>query len=185
MSVVDFEVHLDQSENIELEGKTDKDNELKTVNNILPFEMKEVARVILKNNWKLKSKFKLTMNVPSKDIQYSYIEKDERKLEEQIHKVKRALSKLPLEIMTKEQIEAELEKLKLRFIDLDFLPNDEAMVNSRYGANIKDLFDYAIHWRRPEEFCLGNDNELYPLRSRCFIITFHSSNPISVSVRDT
>jgi hypothetical protein len=31
---------------------------------------------------------------------------------------------------------------------------------------------------------LGYDNELYPLRSRCFMITFHSSNPISVSVRD-
>jgi hypothetical protein len=114
------------------------------------------------------------MNVPSKDIQYSYIEKDERKLEDQIHKVKRALSKLPLEIMTKEQIEIELEKLKLRFIDLDFLPNDEAMVNSRYGANIKDLFDYAIHWRRPEEFCLGdNVND----ESRTDIMLFNYSEP--------
>jgi hypothetical protein len=59
MSVVDFEVHLDQSDNIELENKID--NKLKTINKILPFETKEVAKVILKNNWKLKSKFKLTM----------------------------------------------------------------------------------------------------------------------------
>ena len=79
MSVVDFEVHLDQSENIELEGKPDPD-ELKTVNKIFPFETKEVARVILKNNWKLKSKFKLTMNVPDKDVQYSYVESDEKKI---------------------------------------------------------------------------------------------------------
>jgi hypothetical protein len=59
MSVVDFEVHLDQSDNIELENKID--NKLKTINKILHFETKEVAKVILKNNWKLKSKFKLTM----------------------------------------------------------------------------------------------------------------------------
>ena len=31
---------------------------------------------------------------------------------------------------------------------------------------------------------LGYDSELYPLRSRCFMLTFHSDTPISVSVRD-
>lgn len=159
MSVVDFEVHLDQSENIELAGKADSDD-LKTVNKILPFETKEVASVILKNNWKLKSKFKLTMNVPDKDIQYSYIEKDEKKLQDQIKVVKSALNNLPIEIMLKDNIDRELEKLKIKFIDMDFLPNDEAMVNSRYGETMKDLFDYVVHWRRPEDFCLGeNANE--------------------------
>jgi calpain-15 len=156
MSVVDFEVHLDQSENIELEGQVD-DTELKTVNNILPFETKEVARVILKNNWKLKSKFKLTMNVPSKDIQNSYVENDEKLLHEEMGKLKKVLKNLPIEIMTKDRIENELEKAKLKFIDLDFPPNDDAMVNSRFDANLKDIFDYVIHWRRPEAFCLGEN----------------------------
>lgn len=31
---------------------------------------------------------------------------------------------------------------------------------------------------------LGYDQDLYPLRSRCFMLTFHSDNPIAVSVRD-
>ena len=31
---------------------------------------------------------------------------------------------------------------------------------------------------------LGYDYDLYPLRSRCFMLTFHSDNPIAVSVRD-
>ena len=31
---------------------------------------------------------------------------------------------------------------------------------------------------------LGYDYELYPLRSRCFMLTFHSDNQIAVSVRD-
>ena len=31
---------------------------------------------------------------------------------------------------------------------------------------------------------LGYDNDLYPLKSRCFMLTFHSDIPISVSARD-
>jgi calpain-15 len=162
MSVVDFEVHLDQSENIELEGKTAIDADyLKTINKILPFETKEVARVILKNNWKLKSKFKLTMNVPDKDIQYSYIEKDEKRLEKQIEDGLLKIKDIPFEHLNKEEIDKILDKFQMKFIDLEFLPNDDAMVNPRYGETMKDLFDYVVHWRRPEDFCTGeNANEV-------------------------
>lgn len=31
---------------------------------------------------------------------------------------------------------------------------------------------------------LGYDNELYPLRSRCFMLTIHSDNPLAVNVKD-
>ena len=44
---------------------------------------------------------------------------------------------------------------KLTFIDIDFPPNDDTIVNPRYGENMKDIFDYVIHWRRPKDFCLG------------------------------
>jgi calpain-15 len=162
MSIVDFEVHLDQSENIELENQTNE-NELKTVNKVLPFETKEVARVVLKQGWKLKSKFKLTMNVPDKEMQYSYIEHDEMMIGEQEKVFRQYFENLPLEIMSKEEIEKELGTQKVNFIDLDFLPNDDAIVNPRYGENMKDIFDYVIHWRRPHEFCLGeniNDEEI-------------------------
>ena len=50
-----------------------------------------------------------------------------------------------------------MEKHKIKFIDLDFKPNDEAMVNTRYGETMKDIFDYVIHWRRPEDFCSGEN----------------------------
>eukprot|EP00340_Litonotus_pictus_P004981 CAMPEP_0170517410 /NCGR_PEP_ID=MMETSP0209-20121228/3415_1 /TAXON_ID=665100 ORGANISM="Litonotus pictus, Strain P1" /NCGR_SAMPLE_ID=MMETSP0209 /ASSEMBLY_ACC=CAM_ASM_000301 /LENGTH=788 /DNA_ID=CAMNT_0010802657 /DNA_START=138 /DNA_END=2504 /DNA_ORIENTATION=+ len=156
MSIVDFEVHLDQSENIQLENQINE-NEMKTVNKVLPFETKEVARVILKQGWKLKSKFKLTMNVPDKDMQYNYIEQDEiniRNLEEAFRKY---YDNLPLEIMSKDEIENELNVQKINFLDLDFLPNDDTIVNPRYGENMKDIFDYVIHWRRPHEFCLGDN----------------------------
>lgn len=166
MSIVKFEVYLDQSENIELEDRVSRD-ELKTVNEVLPFDTKEVARVILKQGWKLKSKFKLTMNVPDKSMQYSYIEEDEQKIQQHESTFRKFYEQLPLEIMNKEDIEKELSVHQMNFIDLDFLPNDDAIVNPRYQENIKDLFDYVIHWRRPEDFCLGeniNDEEIKEIR---------------------
>lgn len=153
MSIVDFEVHLDQSENIELEGK--EGNELRTVNKIFPFQTKEVATVKLRNNWKLKSKFKLTMNVPDKDIQHSYIENDEIKLLNKIRTASTKLKNIPLEHLSKEEIEKDLNKINCQFVDLDYLPNDDAMVHPRYEESLKEIFDYIIHWRRPEDFCKG------------------------------
>ena len=160
MSIVDFEVHLDQSENIELEGK--EGNELRTVNKIFPFQTKEVATVKLRNNWKLKSKFKLTMNVPDKDIQHSYIENDEIKLLNKIRTASNKLKNIPLEHLSKEEIEKDLNRINCQFVDLDYLPNDDAMVHPRYEESLKEIFDYIIHWRRPDDFCKGeavNDTE--------------------------
>jgi len=163
MNVLDFEVNLEQSENIELEGNSDSD-ELKTVNRILPYETKVVARVILGNNWKLKSKFKLTMNVPDRDLQYKYIEEDEQALEELVKKAKKSLNMLPIEIMSREDIEKELEKYNTKYVDLEFLPNDDAMVNPTSGDNIRELFDYVIHWRRPEDIFLSDENEIKEIK---------------------
>lgn len=157
MSVVDFEVHLDQSENIELDGQEHSD-ELKTINKILPFQMKEVARVVLKNNWKLKSKFKLTMNVPEKSIQYTYIQKDEKDLQIKIKKNYNFYKALNLSNLSKEEIEREFNKKGVNFIDISFPPSDDSMVNVRYGEHLKDLFDYIVHWRRAEDFCLESIN---------------------------
>lgn len=160
MSIVDFEVHLDQSENIELEGK--EGNELRTVNKIFPFQTKEVATVKLKNNWKLKSKFKLTMNVPDKDIQHSYIENDEIKLMNMVRAAGSKLRNIPFDHLSKDEIETNLNSVNCQFVDLDFLPSDDAMVHPRYEESLKEIFDYVVHWRKPEDFCTGevvNDME--------------------------
>ena len=158
MSVVDFEVSLDRSENIELENSNDN-KELKTVNKILPFETKEVARVILKNDWKLKTKFFLTTTIPEKTVQYSYIMKDDKALEKQIQDNYPKLIQIPFEHLSTEQIEQELNKLNIKFIDMDFLPNDDAVISSRYDESMKEYFDYIIHWRRPEDFIQAETNE--------------------------
>ena len=120
MNVVDFEVYLNQSENIELEDKEEGD-ELKTKNTIMPFETKVVAKVILKDNWKLKSKFKLTMGIPEKSAQIKYIEKDEKKIKNMIDTTESKLKNIPFEFMTIDEINSELKKLNTKFIDINFL----------------------------------------------------------------
>ena len=156
MNVVDFEVYLNQSENIELENKED---ELRTKNTIMPFETKVVAKVILKDNWKLKSKFKLTMGIPEKAAQMKYIEKDEKELKNKIEAMEPKLKNIPFEFMTINEINTELKNLNSKFIDINYLPCDNAVINSKYDENLKNFLEYVIHWRRPEEFIQSELNE--------------------------
>ena len=140
MNVVNFEVYLNQSENIELEDK-EEGKELETKNTIMPFETKVVAKVILKDNWKLKSKFKLTMGIPEKPAQIKYIEKDEKKIKNMIDTTESKLKNIPFEFMTIDEINSELKKLNTKFIDINFLPCDNSVINSKYDEN---LFDMAL-----------------------------------------
>ena len=157
MNVVDFEVYLNQSENIELENK--EGDELRTKNTIMPFETKIVAKVILKDNWKLKSKFKLTMGIPEKAAQIKYIEKDEKKLKNFIESTESKLKNIPFELMSINDINTELKNLNTKFIDLNFPPCDAGVVDSKYDENLKNFLEYIIHWRRPEEFITNELNE--------------------------
>ena len=168
MNVVDFEVYLNQSENIELENK--EGDELRTKNSIMPFETKIVAKVILKDNWKLKSKFKLTMGIPDKSIQSKYIEKDELNLKNHLIEAKKKLKKIPFEFLTQEEINNQLNNLNIKFFDLDFMPNDNSVINVKYDENLKNFLEYIIHWRIPSEFITSelNDNKDNDLSLRIF-----------------
>ena len=157
MNVVDFEVYLNQSENIELENK--EGDELRTKNSIMPFETKIVAKVILKDNWKLKSKFKLTMGIPDKSAQSKYIEKDEVNLKNHLNEAEKKLKKIPFEFLTPEEINNQLNNLNIKFYDLDFMPNDNSVINNRYDENLKNFLEYIIHWRHPSEFITNELNE--------------------------
>ena len=157
MNVVDFEVYLNQSENIELENK--EGDELRTKNSIMPFETKVVAKVILKDNWKLKSKFKLTMGIPDKSIQSKYIQKDEQNLKIHLEEAEKKLKNIPFEFLTPEEINNQLNNLNIKFIDLDFRPNDNSVLNTKYDENLKNFLEFIIHWRHPSEFITNELNE--------------------------
>ena len=168
MNVVDFEVYLNQSENIELENK--EGDELRTKNSIMPFETKIVAKVILKDNWKLKSKFKLTMGIPDKSVQSKYIEKDELNLKNHLNEAEKKLKKIPFEFLTPDEIYNQLNNLNIKFYDLDFMPSDNSVINNRYDENLKNFLEYIIHWRHPSEFITNelNENKEIDLSLRIF-----------------
>jgi len=54
LNILDFTADFSGSENVILEGK----NNLISVTTIEPFQREKIAKLILKKDWKLKSKFK-------------------------------------------------------------------------------------------------------------------------------
>ena len=85
MNILHFDLYLENSENITLENNDINDsNKNKNIfhskNIINPYQTKIIGKILLKNNWKLKTKYKITLEIPSKGIQYQYIEKDEKKI---------------------------------------------------------------------------------------------------------
>jgi len=166
MNIVEFDVYLNQSENIELENK--EGDELRTKNTIMPFETKIVAKVILKDNWKLKSKFKLTMGIPEKSIQTKFIENDELNLKNHISEAREKIRKIPFEFLSIEEIIKELKELNIKFVDLDFLPSDNSLIDSRYDENLRNFIEYVIHWRHPEDFLKNELNENTDISLRIF-----------------
>jgi len=118
-----------------------------------------VAKVILKDNWKLKSKFKLTMGIPEKSAQIKYIESDEKNLKNLIESNEKKFKKIPFEFLTINEINTELKNLNTKFVDLNFLPCDNAVINTKYDENLKNFLEYIIHWRRPEDFIPSEINE--------------------------
>ena len=148
MSEVDIETSLNESENVEIEGS----NSLITFAHLKPFEKKEIVKIILKKDWKLKSKFGLTLNVPDKSIQNNFIKNDIVQANIYREKCAKIFKNVQLELYDLETIEKMLQDNKIeKFVDDDFRPEDESIYNGT-DDTIDNIFDYLIHWRRPENF---------------------------------
>ena len=152
MSILHFDLYLENSRNIILENNDINEpnkNILHTKNIINPYETKIVAKIFLKNNWKLKTKYKISLEIPSKGIQYQYIEKDEKKIHQNLENFMLfSRQNFPFEFLSQNEINKKLKELNTKFIDIEFPPLDESIINNEYNLNL----DYIIHWRRPEEF---------------------------------
>ena len=159
MSLIEFEVDLEQSENIELDGVGSNEIMTKTTK-IFPFERKKVAVVRLKKDWRLKTKFKLSMNLPEISVQHSYIREDEMNLKDLIGRAKTNFTDIPFDLMEDDEIVKELRSSKMNFIDLDFPPQEQSMVMPNNAGKLKEMFDYIVHWRRPKDFFGDNLNKV-------------------------
>lgn len=111
----------------------------------------------MKNDWIFKFLYKIASIAPEKKIQEKFIEKDLLALEAEIKANSKILSKIPFDVLSAAQIEEILEEEKIKFIDLDFLPNYSSIINSYYLDDYKNNFEYVIHWRRAADFVLEHE----------------------------
>lgn len=69
MNMVEFIADFGGSENITLDGKMS----LVAQQTIEPFVINQVAKLVLKKDWKLKSKFKVLLKAPPRHVQEKYL----------------------------------------------------------------------------------------------------------------
>ena len=163
MSVITLNLSFENSENIQIENNNNSEI-LITIN---PYENKQIVKITLFQDWILNPKFQLKLNVPSKEIQENFIKHDKKINNENLKKCFDNFKYIQLENYQINDIEKLFTEKKIdKFVDYDFQPNDLSMISKKFskdGTEIKDILDYIIDWRRPENFILLNDekNEVY------------------------
>ena len=106
-----------------------------------------VAKLRLRKEWKLKSRFKFTMKNPPIEQQREHLMPYIVKLNQQIENADKYLSRYPYEIMSTESLENQVKNTDSKFLDIEFIPVDASVHNQD-----ENPFDVIVHWRRPEDF---------------------------------
>ena len=152
MTILDIEINFSKSENIQILNNRNRPNKDSTFFfHILPFETKQIAKILLKKNFIIRPKFKMHLIVPEKNIQGKYIKNEN---ENKTNRYKNEISKLntyPFEFSDIDSIKNKLKNLEIKFIDIDFPTNDFSFIGDNNSKTIKN-FDFIIHWRRPDDF---------------------------------
>ena len=80
-------------------------------------------------------------------MQMEYIREKNFSTENEIRQYYKILNKMLSVYLSKEEIDVILNKEKITFIDLDFIMNDESMLNIIYYLeNLKDLIEFIVRW---------------------------------------
>ena len=140
-NTIDFTTNFQGSENVELQNT---DTLISNVQ-VEPFTKKTVAKLVLKANWTLKTKFKFVKNLPEPIIQKKYLAKICEKIYGQIDQMKEKWEGKDLLNTPQEQILNKMKQQNIKFVDLDFQPNIFS-VGLDYGEDI-DRWGCYIHWR--------------------------------------
>ena len=145
MNMVEFVADFTGSENVEQEGKQNLISQC----TIEPYVVTVVAKLILHKDWKLKSKFKVLLKAPSKEIQEKYLAPHLDEMERIIHNNSSILKDQPVSIMSLSNIQQQLIQHNINFVDPEFVPNDESIYSDYVDTT---NFDSLVHWRRPKDF---------------------------------
>ena len=115
---VEFTADFRGSEEIQLEGS----NELVQVTNISPFSIATVATLLVGSYYSLKSKFKYATNICSIEVQRSFIQEYNLKLESQMKKCFSFLKEHHSAEMEIDDIKHLLKKNNMKYFDPEFPP---------------------------------------------------------------
>ena len=151
-NILNLEVDFSYSKNIML-----KNNNYKKIKvSIMPFETKLITEILVENDFKINPKFNFNLIIPEKNIQIKYLQQYEEEKNILYQKIIQEISKYPFEYLDLNEINNILYNLNINYLDIDFIHNDEALINK----NIKrsDL-NYIVHWRRPQDFITNLKDE--------------------------
>ncbi len=148
MKVVTVDIIYENSKNIEIQ------NSEKVIIN--PYENKEIAKITLFKNWAFTPKYNIEVNSLPKENVKTYIKNDVIEINNSLKKCYEKLNNIQLELMSPIEIQNLFEEKKIeKFIDYEFPPNNSSMKSKKYINSIEE----AIHWKRPENFILLNNEK--------------------------
>ena len=151
LNSLEFVADFSGSENVLLEDN----DKMMTITKINPFSTQIVAKLILKKEWKLKSKFKyfkifflnhkflnrFTLKPAPKEFQLKYIQNDLIKLKNEMQQAFNILQKYPISLIPFNDVLQILNSHHIQFIDFEFPPLDvlnficEFILNNTLGKH--------------------------------------------------
>ena len=146
LNIIDFVADFKGSENISIKGYGEEVTDVrKTVD---PRTITLIAQVELHEGWKLKTTFRFLRRAISKDKQMMYIKPEIDIIETERKSMDTILRNVEVNLTPIEDINSLMEQSKMRFVDLDFPPEEYSIL----GNSDKSLIDDTVnHWRRPED----------------------------------
>eukprot|EP01017_Pseudomicrothorax_dubius_P043528 TRINITY_DN7268_c0_g4_i1.p1 TRINITY_DN7268_c0_g4~~TRINITY_DN7268_c0_g4_i1.p1 ORF type:complete len:818 (-),score=145.97 TRINITY_DN7268_c0_g4_i1:98-2551(-) len=145
LNSIEFTADFSGSEHVQVDGASG----LATVTTIEPYTTQIVARVILRRDWKLKTKFRFTLKPAPKSTQLKYIQADLASLKSETNNITTILKKIPVGIMPINDVLQFLSLNKLKFIDPEFPPIEQSVFGIDFDPS---TYETLIHWRRPYDF---------------------------------
>ena len=126
-----------------------------------PNEKKKLAKIKLKKDFKINIALNCKLSAPDLDFQIKIINGDKSDLEEIKNLCYENLNKIDLTLKTKEELENLLNDYKINnFIDWNFPPDDDSLINNNLEKSLNDYLKYIPFWKRPKDFINIKNNKI-------------------------
>ena len=126
-----------------------------------PNEKKKLAKIKLKKDFKINIALNCKLSAPDLDFQIKIINGDKSDLEEIKNLCYENLNKIDLTLKTKEELENLLNGYNINnFIDWNFPPNDNSLINNNLEKSLNDYLKYIPFWKRPKDFINIKNNKI-------------------------